>query len=283
MKRVALGRGLGALIPPSDTDEKKEIIDISVKRIKSNHNQPRKHFAEDKIIELAESIKHKGFIQPIVVRRTGDNYELIVGERRLRASLYINLERIPAIVYDDVSKRDSMEMALIENIQRENLNAIEEAGAYQVLLQEYDISQDELASQVGKDRSTIANALRLLLLPDRIKNMIIDRRLTAGAARVILAVPGEKEKLDLADKTIKEKLSVRELEKLVYGESRKRSVRRSVMKSSHLLSIEDRLKSILQTKVSIMPRKKGGRIIIEYFNNESLARILEELKITQAQ
>ncbi|MCD6161263.1 MAG: ParB/RepB/Spo0J family partition protein [candidate division Zixibacteria bacterium] len=282
MKRVALGRGLGALIPPGDAEEKKEISDIAVKHIKSNRNQPRKHFAEDKIIELAESIKHKGFIQPIVVRRNGDNYELIVGERRFRASQYLNLERIPAVIYDEVSNRDVMEMALIENIQRENLNPIEEAGAYQVLLQDYDISQEELAAQVGKDRSSIANSLRLLTLPERIKHMVIDRRLTAGAARVILAVPGEKEKLDLADKIIKEKLSVRELEKLVYGESRKRSARRAVMKSSHLLSIEDRLKSMMQTKVSILPRKKGGRIIIEYYNNDSLTRILEQLKFTEA-
>ena len=193
MKRVALGRGLDSLIPPGESSEKNEIIEIEISRIKTNRHQPRKRFDEAKLKELAESIRQKGLIQPIIVRRSENDYELIVGERRLRAAQYLNLANIDAIVYDEVTKRDVIEMALIENIQRENLNPIEEAEAFKVLLQECGLSQEELASQVGKDRSSVANSLRLLTLPDKVRLMVIEGKLSAGAARVILAVPGEKE------------------------------------------------------------------------------------------
>jgi len=281
MKRVALGRGLDALLPSGETIEKKEILEIDVSRIKPNRLQPRKHFDDESIKELAESIRHKGFIQPVVVSRSGDDFELIIGERRYRAAQTLNMEKIPAIIYNEVTKRDIIEMALIENIQRENLNPIDEAEAFQVLLRECGLSQEELGSQVGRDRSSIANSLRLLTLPEKVKRLVIESKLSAGAARVILAVPGEKEKLALAEKAVRERYSVRELEKLVYGESRKRSARRAPLKSPHLLSIEDRLRNKLQTKVSINPRKKGGRIVIEYYDNTSLTRILEELKVTE--
>lgn len=281
MKRVALGRGLDSLIPSGESTVKNDIVEIEISSIRTNRHQPRKHFDEQKLKELADSIRQKGLIQPIVVRRVDDNYELIIGERRLRAAKYLNMESIATIVYDEVTKRDVMELALIENIQRENLNPIEEAEAFQVLLRECGLSQEELASQVGKDRSSIANSLRLLTLPDRVRFMVIEGKLTAGAARVILAVPGEKEKLELAEKTIKEGYSVRELERIVYGDNHRRSTRRAAIKSPHLLSIEERLKRKLQTKVFITPRKKGGRIIIEYFNTDGLTRILEELSITE--
>jgi len=281
MKRVALGKGLDALLPAGESIEKKEILEIDIGRIRPNSLQPRKHFNDDSIRELAESISHKGFIQPVVVGRSGDDFELIVGERRYRAAQSLNMEKIPAIIYDEVTKRDIIEMALIENIQRENLNPIDEAEAFQILLRECSLSQEELGSQVGKNRSSIANSLRLLTLPEKVKRMVIEGKLSAGAARVILAIPGEKEKLALAEKAVREKYSVRELEKLVYGESRKRSIRRASLKSPHLSSIEDRLRNRLQTKVSINPRKKGGRIVIEYYDNTGLTRILEELKVTE--
>lgn len=283
MKRVALGRGLDALIPSGGIEGTREIVELKISQIKVNPNQPRKRFDDDGIKELARSIAEKGLIQPIVVRRDGENYELIIGERRLRAVQDLNLDKIPAIIYDQVTKREILELALIENIQREDLNPIEEAGAFRVLLQEYGLSQEDLASRVGKDRSSIANSLRLLTLPEKVRHYILENKLTAGAARVILAVPGEKEKIELAEKAIKEKYSVRELEKIVYGEGKKRAARRTIVKSPHLMSIENELKKRLQTKVSIAPKKKGGRIIIEYFDNDSLSRIIEKLNLADTE
>jgi ParB family chromosome partitioning protein len=282
MKRVALGRGLDALIPSGVAGSQREISEIEVAKISANPDQPRKHFDDNKIVELAQSIAEKGLIQPIVVRQSGDAYELVIGERRLRAVQYLKLEQIPAIIYDQISKRETMEMALIENIQREDLNPIEEAGAFRVLLQEYGLSQEDLASRVGRDRSSIANSLRLLTLPEKVRHFVIGKRLSAGAARVILAVPGEKEKVELAEKAIREGYSVRELEKIVYGEGRKRLARRAIVKSPHLLSIEERLKRLLQTKVAITPKKKGGRIVIDYFGNDGLTRILEKLNLLES-
>lgn len=282
MKRIALGRGLDALLPTSKPGEDKEIAEIETNRIRPNRYQPRKQFNDDKITELAESVKEKGFLQPIVVTRIDNGFELVIGERRYRAAKMLKLENIPAIVYDTITRQDMMEMALIENLQRENLNPIEEAQAYQQLLQECSLSQEQLALHVGKGRSNVANSLRLLTLPDKIQRMVIDGKLSAGAARVILAVPGEIEKIKLAEKAISEGYSVRELEKLVYGDSRRRSARRTPVKSSLLLSIEDKLKSKFQTKVSITPLKKGGRIVIEYYNNNGLTRILEELKLSES-
>jgi ParB family chromosome partitioning protein len=281
MKRVALGRGLEALLPATKPITDKEITEVEVGRIRPNRYQPRKQFDDSKIAELAESIRQRGFIQPVVVTRLDDGFELIVGERRHRAATLLNFEKIPAIVYDEITRQDMMEMALIENLQRENLNPIEEAEAFQQLVQSCGLSQEELARKVGKDRSSVANSLRLLTLPEKVSRMVVEGKLSAGAARVILAVPGDKEKIDLAEKAVREEYSVRDLERIVYGESRKRLSRRAAMKSPHLQSIEERLKSKLQTKVSITPRKKGGRIIIEYYNNTGLTRILEELKVVE--
>lgn len=281
MKRVALGKGLDALIPGDTATGRKEIREVEVSRIKANPNQPRQRFDEDKLKELAESINQKGLIQPIVVRPLEEGYELVIGERRLRAVQQLQLEYIPSIIYEKISKKETMELALIENIQRENLNPIEEAEAYRVLLQEFGLSQEELASQVGKDRSSVANSLRLLTLPEKIRLTVIEDKLSAGAARVILAVPGEQEKIELADKAIREGYSVRELEKIVYGESKRRTTRRKAIKPPHLLSIEDGLRKTLQTKVTINPRRKGGRIIIDYYNNDGLTRLLELFKYSE--
>lgn len=282
MKRLALGRGLDALIPSTDlaVEKKNDILEIELSRIKPGPHQPRKNFNDGKLKGLAESIRQKGLIQPIILKRSGENFELVVGERRLRAAKHLKLEKIPAVVYDNISKRETMELALIENIQRENLNPIEESEAYRVLLQEYGVSQSDLASRVGKDRSSIANSLRLLTLPEKVRHMIIEGRLSAGAARVILAVPGEKEKIELAEKAIKERYSVRELEKIVYGDGKKRLRRKVAVKSSLLLAIEEALRKKLRTKISVVPRKKGGRIIIEYYDDESLSRIVDELKVS---
>jgi ParB family chromosome partitioning protein len=283
MKRVALGRGLDALIPGAEPviekDDRKDIFDIEITRIKPNPYQPRRKFDDAKIAELAESIKQKGLIQPIVLRRFGDDYEVVVGERRLRAAQSLGLEKIPAIVYEEVSKQEMMELALVENIQRESLNPIEEAEAYRILIQECGITQTEVADRVGKDRSSIANTIRLLGLPEKLRQMVADETISEGHARVILAVPGEKEKIELALKAVKEGLSVRDLERIVYGQPRKIRRQQKKILSAELSAIEEAFKKKLRTKVTIKPLAKGGRITIEYFDDDSLSRILDELKI----
>jgi ParB family chromosome partitioning protein len=288
MKRVALGRGLDALIPNAETEtieenKRKEIFDIETLRIRPNPYQPRKMFDESKIVELAESIRQKGLIQPIVLRRAGEDYELVVGERRLRAAQHLQMERIPAIVYDDISKQETMELALIENIQRESLNPIEEAEAFRILIQECGLTQNDLAERVGKDRSSVANTMRLLSLPEKIRMMVASSQLSEGAARVILAIPGEKEKLEIADRTIRDGLSVRELERLVYGEARRRRNPKKPEISSELFAVEEAMKKKLRTKVTISPKGRGGRITIEYYDNDSLSRILDELRVFDIQ
>jgi ParB family chromosome partitioning protein len=283
MKRVALGRGLDALIPGAEPviekDDRKDIFDIELSRIKPNPYQPRRYFNEAKIIELTESIRQKGLIQPLVLRRSGEDYELVVGERRFRAAQRLQLEKIPAIVYEEVSKQEMMELALVENIQRENLNPMEEAEAYRILIQECGITQTDVADRVGKDRSSIANTLRLLGLPDRIRQLVAEERLSEGAARVILAAPGEKEKIELALKAVKEALSVRDLEHLVYGQPQKSRRNSRHVLSAELSAIEEAFKKKLRTKVTLKPLAKGGRITIEYFDDNSLSRILDELSI----
>jgi ParB family chromosome partitioning protein len=283
MKRVALGRGLDALIPGAESliekEDRKDIFDIEISRIRPNPYQPRRIFNEQKIAELAESIKQKGLIQPLVLRRAGDDYEIVVGERRFRAAQALGLEKIPAIVYEEVSKQEMMELALVENIQRESLNPMEEAEAYRILIQECGITQTEVADRVGKDRSSIANTLRLLGLPEKVRQMVADESLSEGHARVILAAPGEKEKIELALKAVKEALSVRDLESLVYGQPHRNRRSGKAILSAELAAIEEAFKKKLRTKVTIKTLAKGGRIAIEYYDDESLSRILDELRI----
>jgi len=287
MKRVALGRGLDALIPGAEPliekEDRKDIFDIEISRIRPNPYQPRRMFNESKIAELAESIRQKGLIQPLVLRRAGDDYEIVVGERRFRAAQALGLEKIPAIVYEEVSKQEMMELALVENIQRESLNPMEEAEAYRILIQECGITQTEVADRVGKDRSSIANTLRLLGLPERVRRMVADESLSEGHARVILAAPGEKEKIELALKAVKEALSVRDLERLVYGQPHRSRRSAKATLSAELAAIEEAFKKKLRTKVTIKPLAKGGRIAIEYYDDESLSRILDELSIFDAE
>ena len=287
MKRLALGRGLDALIPSAesiaDSDNRTDIYQIEIARIMPNPYQPRKNFAESKILELAESIRQKGMIQPLILRRSAEDYELIVGERRFRAAQTLGLEKVPAIIFEEISKQDMMELALIENIQRENLNPIEQAEAYRILIQEFGITQAEVADRVGKQRSSITNTLRLLALPDKIRQMVAAGELSEGAARVILAVPGDKEKVNLAEKTIKEGLSVRQLERIVYPQPKRTLAHRSQEMSAEMFAIEEALKRKLKTKAYISPGAKGGKIVIEYYDNDSLSRILDELKIFDAQ
>ena len=283
MKRIALGKGLEALIPGASSQENetpgdettKNIFDIPIAKIKPNRFQPRQLFDPARLAELVESIKESGLIQPLVVRKSGDIYELIVGERRLKAIEKLGWETAPAVIIDSPSNRTVMELAIIENIQREDLNPIEEANAYYRLITECNISQAEVAAKVGRDRSSVANSIRLLSLPDKVKALIVDGKISAGHARALLAIDNDEEKIALAEKFAEDGLSVRELEKLVYSDKPRKKDKKTTLKSPQIESIEESLKRKFATRVSVNQKRKGGKIIIEYYSNDELNRLLE--------
>jgi ParB family chromosome partitioning protein len=235
-------------------------------------------FAKEGIEELARSIEARGVIQPIVVRVINDSYELIVGERRLRAVESLGRTTIPAVIHEGASNEEAMELTLIENIQREDLNAIEEAQAYYRLMKDCNLSAPEVASKVGKDRSTVANAVRLLTLPEEIVKMIYAGQLSAGHARTLLAVPDDNEKIALAQKVSLGMLSVRELERAVYSERPdkrpKAPEKRVRIRPIEIIALEEKLKRTLGTKVQLKHKGRGGRIIVEYYSNDELDRLL---------
>lgn len=214
MSRQALGKGLRSLIPQSDTLNRNLVSQIEVDKITANPFQPRKHFDQEKLEELAESIKNHGVLEPIIVRRAGGEYQIVIGERRWRACQLAGLATVPAVV-KELSDREMTEMALIENLQREDLNAIEEAEGYQILIDEFSLTQEEVARSVGRKRSSVANALRLLSLEPQIKQMVAEGRLSRGHAKVLLSVNPGKQRMSLAQKVVEEDLSVRQLEKLI--------------------------------------------------------------------
>ena len=281
MTRQALGKGLEALIPevPEGIEKtKKNLAEIEIDKIKANPYQPRTNFDQEKLGQLAESIKEKGMIQPVVVRRKEDGFELVAGERRLKAAEKIGMKLIPALIMESLSKGDMMELTLIENVQRQDLNPIEEARGYRRLIEECGLSQKEISKKISKNRSSIANTLRLLNLPQELQSQIESGRIAEGHARAILAVDTPKEQTDLANKIIKFGLSVRETEKLVYGMPQvlKKRVRKL---SPSLLELEERLKRHFGTKVRVVQRKNRGRIEIEFYSDEDLQRILEVLNL----
>ncbi len=280
MPKQALGKGLGALIPDLSTLDEKErkalgITEIELDRIVPNEFQPRKVFDDEKLKELATSIREQGVIQPVIVHRAGSGYELIAGERRWRASRMAGLKTIPALV-KEATKRDLLEMALIENIQREDLNALEAAEAYKRLQDEFKLTQEDLARRVGKERSTVTNFLRLLHLPKEIKQELAAGALSMGHAKALLSLERSRDQIQAAALIVKKGLSVREAETLA---SRLKNPPREkkARQSGELKSLEERLKKSLGTKVSISPKSKGGRIVIEYYSAEELDRILEKL------
>ncbi len=280
MEKRALGKGLGALIPPRDvvfvdTSKNEQIISLSLNQVKTNKYQPRVDFKEEKLNELIKSIKEKGIIQPVLVRRTMDGYELIAGERRLRAAAMLNLEKIPAIVRD-VNDVDMLEIALIENIQREELNPIEEAKAFARLTAEFDFTQDKIAQALGKDKSTISNAIRLLALPQKIQEHVLKGAITAGHARALLGLPTENEQYRVCNVVIGKSLSVRETEKLVERRRSESGAQKKPVRQDHNLdSITTELQQVLGTRVKIFHGKKRGTIHIEYYSTEDLNRILD--------
>ena len=280
MQKQALGKGLGALIPDlSALDDKDKkalgIHELELDKIVPNEYQPRKVFDDDKLKELAASIKEQGVIQPVIVHRAGSGYELIAGERRWRASRLAGLKTIPALV-KEATKRELLEMALIENIQREDLNPLEAAEAYKRLQDEFKLTQEDLARRVGKERSTVTNFLRILSLPKEVKHELAAGSLSMGHAKALLSLERSRDQIQAALMITRKGLSVREAEAL--ASRLKNPPKDKKARLSHeLKAVEEKLKKALGTKVSIASKSRGGRIVIEYYSAEELDRILEKI------
>jgi ParB family transcriptional regulator, chromosome partitioning protein len=276
-KRKALGKGLGALLPsvPAGAAEK-TYMDLPIEEISPNKYQPRTNFNDESMNELAQSIKSDGVIQPVIVRRSGSGYELITGERRWRAAKRAGLKTIPAVIRD-VSEFRTLEWALIENIQRQDLNPLEEATAYASLIDDFHLTQEELAQRVGKDRSSIANYLRLLKLPAEIKKKIERNELTMGHARALISLDRVKDQLELANRIIAEQLNVRQVENLIRSGKPSRKKTRAgagaAAQDPNVRAAQQKLQEYLGTKVVISPSK----IEIHYESPEDLIRIYEKL------
>ena len=276
-----LGRGLSALIPDISTEiDKKDIITIDLKNIHPNQDQPRRVFDEEKIKILSESIKNYGVLQPIVLKPDDKGkYMIIAGERRYRASKLARKRDIPAVI-KDIPMKDIMEIALIENLQREELNPIEEALAYRSLIKNYEVTQEEISEAVGKSRPHITNTLRLLNLPKQIMDMIDQGHITAGHGKALLRVTNESLQLELANKVIAEELSVRATEALakkICEENIKEMPKKTKEKDVFIVDVEEKLRNIFGTKVNISKGKKKGKIEIEYYNEDDLNNIVSML------
>ena len=281
MTKRALGRGLGTLIPGAGLPQEEEEIrepasEMEIARIVPNRFQPRQVFEDKALEELTASIRIHGVIQPILVRRLNNGvYELIAGERRWRAAQIAGLKKIPVVV-KDITDEKSLEIALIENLQRENLNPIEAAQGYQRLLKEFTLSQEEIATRVGKERSTITNYLRLLSLPEKIKDYLAKSLLTPGHAKAILAISDRDEQIRFAGHLVARGASVREAEawSKEWG-AKKRKKKVIERRDPTFKDVEERLQRVFGTKVRIFPEKKGGKVVLEYYTLEDLNRILE--------
>jgi len=278
-KRNALGRGLSALIPEDlEEEDKGRIEDIDTNLICPNPIQPRKVFEHDKLEELTQSIIKYGVIQPIIVRKDGNLYTIIAGERRWRACKNANIKCIPCIVRD-IENKNASEIALIENIQREDLNPIDEANAYEYIMERYGITQEDVSNIVGKSRVYVTNIMRLINLDKYVQEKIVSNHITAGHGRAILSLPKEKQ-IEITNKIIKEDLSVRDIEKLV-RENKNVKNKKVLVKDKYLTYVEEMLTDRLSTKVNIQSKKNKGKIEIIYNNNEDLNRILDLLKIEE--
>lgn len=278
-KRNALGKGLSALIPEDlEKQDKDRIEEIDTDLICPNPIQPRKVFEHDKLEELTESIKKYGVIQPIIVRKDSNLYTIIAGERRWRACKNANIKNIPCIVRD-IENKNASEIALIENIQREDLNPIDEANAYEYIMERYGITQEDVSNIVGKSRVYVTNIMRLINLDKYVQEKIVSNFITAGHGRAILSLPKEKQ-IEITNKIIKEDLSVRDIEKIV-RENKKVKVKKNLEKDKYLVNIEEMLTDRFSAKVNIQSKKNKGKIEIIYNNNEDLNRILDLLKVEE--
>ncbi|WP_129724888.1 ParB/RepB/Spo0J family partition protein [Xylanivirga thermophila] len=288
MNKRALGRGLDALIPSFDTesnqalyntDDGQAVVEIKIFQIDPNMDQPRRQFDQDKIKELAQSIKKYGVVQPVIVKPKGNRYLLIAGERRWRAAQLAGLPTIPAIV-KNLDEKDIMAISLIENLQREDLNPIEQALGIKKLIDEYNLTQEQVADEIGKSRSAVTNILRLLTLSGEIQKFIMDGKLTPGHGRAILGLEDPNMRLQIAKKVIEDELNVRDTERLIKKiktnmGNREKPITKT--KPSYIIEIESNLEECLGTKVNITPGKKKGVIQIEYYNNDDLERIMSKI------
>lgn len=295
VKRSGLGKGLDSLIPDkavnksATTGKKEEKSEknvnesgeqlVPINQVEPNREQPRKEFDEDALLELADSIKQYGILQPLIVQKRKDYYEIIAGERRWRAAKKAGLKEVPVIIRE-YTDQQVVEISLIENIQRENLNPIEEAMAFKKLLEEFNLKQDEVAERVSKSRTAVTNSMRLLKLSEKVQQMIVDEMITTGHARALLALDDEEQQYILANKIFDEKLSVRETEKLVKAlkNQKKEDTTKEVEDKNSFIyaDIEDKMKSVIGTKVNIHQKKSGkGKIEIEYYSQDELERIFE--------
>lgn len=278
MARKGLGKGIGALLPVVE-EERRSFFLCPIESIRPHAGQPRKHFDQEKLQELADSIREKGIIQPLVVRERDGWFELIAGERRWRAAQKAGLHDVPVIV-KEAADGAAFEMALIENIQREDLNAIEEAMAYLSLMEQFSLSQEEVARRVGKDRSTVTNMLRLLRLPEDIQSDIVEERLSMGHARALLALEDPTLQRVARDQVVSNRLSVRATERLVDRLKREAPAPAGVQQRAndvHLQELEQRLRKKFSTRVKIRMKRRGGSIELGFASPEELERILEQL------
>lgn len=289
MAKMGLGRGLDALFQPSAKNvieknleiqnNENEIIYLNIEKIKTNQDQPRKVFGQEQLDELAQSIKKYGIVQPLVVTKNNDNYDLIAGERRLRAAKSIGLNAVPVVVkkYDEQTKN---EISLIENIQREDLNTIEQAQAYKYIMEKYDLTQEQLAINLGKSRSSVANSLRILKLNDKIKEYIKNDELTEGHCKVLVSIQNKELQSLLAHKVVNNGMSVRQLEEAVKELQNepidKKKEKKENKNNVWISDVEEKFKNFFQTKVQIKHSDSNkGKIIVEYYSNDELDRILD--------
>ena len=293
-KKSGLGKGLDSLIPPSknydlkadkmvgddDSSTSEGWIKVKLSKIEPDRNQPRKNFKEDELNELAESIKNLGLIEPIVVQKRKDGYEIVTGERRWRAAKIAGLTEIPVVVRE-YSEEEKVLVQLVENIQRESLDSIEEAMTYKRFLTEFNLKQDELAEKIGKNRTTITNSMRLLNLDERVQKMITDEIISAGHARPLLAIEDKDKQFELANKILDEELSVRETEKLIKSLKKPKKPKKQTEEALQLIyrKYEDELREALGAKVEIVAKdNEKGRIEIEYYSQDEFENLVRILK-----
>ena len=293
IKKKGLGKGLDSLIPDNksmksvtsektveskeDAAAKSGVQVMKINEVEPNRDQPRKNFDEDALLELSDSIKQFGVLQPLLVRKRKDYYEIIAGERRWRAAKLAGVKEVP-VIEKEYTDQEILEIGLIENIQRENLNPIEEAIAYKRLLEEFNLKQDEVAERVSKSRTAVTNSMRLLKLSDKVQQMIIDDMISTGHARALLAIDDPELQYTLANKIFDEKLSVRETEKLIkeIKNPKKPSEKKPVANSFIYQDLEEKMKSVFGTKVSIASKGKGkGKIEIEYYSDDELEHLFD--------
>ena len=300
VKRNGLGKGLDSLIPnktikavekPVNKVQKEKIkaekpgeTMVKITQVEPNREQPRKDFDEDALLELADSIKQFGVLQPLLVQKKNDYYEIIAGERRWRAAKLAGLKEVPVLVRE-YTEQEVVEISLIENIQRENLNPIEEAIAYKRLLQEFHLKQDEIAERVSKSRTAVTNSMRLLKLNSKVQQMVIDDMISTGHARTLLALEDEEQQYTIANKIFDEKLSVRETEKLIKAlKNPKKTVKKEKIEYTFIYeNLEEKMKGIMGTKVNVNPKSNGkGKIEIEYYSEEELERLFDLIMSIQS-